>query len=113
MTTGPNRRLRFASSYSSIQRKPAPARAHDGRAMSATIYDLRGLRILTKKEVCALVPYTPQHIHRLEKAGRFPRRLQLGPNRVGWRLVDIERWINERAPAPATAPADADDHIPF
>jgi hypothetical protein len=28
--------------------------------MSSTIYDLRGLRILTKKEVCALVPYTPQ-----------------------------------------------------
>jgi prophage regulatory protein len=81
--------------------------------MSATIYDLRGLRILTKKEVCALVPYTPQHIHRLERAGRFPRRLQLGPNRVGWRLVDIERWINERVPAAAATPTDADDQIPF
>jgi len=67
--------------------------------MSANGQDLRALRILTKKEVCALVPYTPQHIHRLEKAGRFPRRLQLGPNRVGWRLTDIERWINERAAA--------------
>jgi prophage regulatory protein len=81
--------------------------------MSATIYDLRGLRILTKKEVCALVPYTPQHIHRLERAGRFPRRLQLGPNRVGWRLVDVERWINERVPAAAATPTDADDQIPF
>ena len=81
--------------------------------MSATIYDLRGLRILTKKEVCALVPYTPQHIHRLERAGRFPRRLQLGPNRVGWRLVDIERWINERVPAATATSTDADDQIPF
>ena len=81
--------------------------------MSATIYDLRGLRILTKKEVCSLVPYTPQHIHRLERAGRFPRRLQLGPNRVGWRLVDIKRWINERVPAAAATPTDADDQIPF
>jgi prophage regulatory protein len=84
--------------------------------MSATIYDLKGLRILTKKQVCALVPYTPQHIHRLEKAGRFPRRLQLGPNRVGWRLVDIERWVNERAAvagaSPAASPPD-DDEIAF
>jgi len=81
--------------------------------MSATIYDLRGLRILTKKEVCALVPYTPQHIHRLERAGRFPRRLQLGPNRVGWRLVDIERWINERVPAAAATQTDVDEEIAF
>jgi len=77
--------------------------------MPAEIYDLKGLRILTKKEVCALVPYTPQHIHRLEKAGRFPRRLQLGPNRVGWRLTDIERWIDERQPAVSAQPLDTDE----
>ena len=76
--------------------------------MSARIDDLKALRIITKKELRALVPYTPQHIHRLEKAGRFPRRLQLGPNRVGWRLTDIERWINERLPA-ASAPLDPDE----
>jgi prophage regulatory protein len=73
--------------------------------MSATIHDLKGLRILTKKEVCTLVPYTPQHIHRLEKAGRFPRRIQLGPNRVGWRLVDIEKWINDRVAVAGASPA--------
>lgn len=81
--------------------------------MPAEIYDLKGLRILTKKEVCALVPYTPQHIHRLEKAGRFPRRLQLGPNRVGWRLTDIERWINERAATPVGPVPEGDDPICF
>ena len=84
--------------------------------MSATIHDLKGLRILTKKEVCALVPYTPQHIHRLEKAGMFPRRLQLGPNRVGWRLIDIENWINIRAAvagASASPPREDDEEIAF
>ncbi len=44
----------------------------------------RGLdRILTKKDLLHYVPFTLQHIHRLEKAGQFPKRLQLGPNRVG------------------------------
>lgn len=80
--------------------------------MSARIYDLRGLRIITKKELRELVPYTPQHIHRLEKAGRFPKRLQLGPNRVGWRLTDIEAWINGRQPAVSSV-SEGDDPIPF
>jgi prophage regulatory protein len=30
---------------------------------------------------------------RQERAGRFPRRLQLGPNSVGWLLSDIEEWM--------------------
>lgn len=54
-------------------------------------------RIVTKKELRLLVPYTPQHILKLEKQGRFPRRIQIGPRRVGWRLSDIEAWIAERA----------------
>jgi len=59
---------------------------------------LRHLRIITQKDLRALVPYTPQHVLRLEKAGKFPRRLQLGQNRVGWRLIDIEAWIEARTP---------------
>ena len=79
--------------------------------MSAKIIHLNRLRIITKKELRDLIPYTPQHIHRLEKAGRFPKRLQLGPNRVGWRVADIEAWLKERMPAGATALPD--DEIPF
>jgi hypothetical protein len=30
------------------------------------------LRIITKAEPRSLATYTPQHIHRQEKAGRFP-----------------------------------------
>ena len=59
---------------------------------------LHHLRIITQKELCTLVPYTPQHILRLEKAGKFPRRIQLGQNRVGWRLIDIESWLAARIP---------------
>mgnify|MGYP000933054929 FL=1 len=59
---------------------------------------LHHLRIITQKELRGLVPYTPQHVLRLEKAGKFPRRMQLGQNRVGWRLIDIEAWITARLP---------------
>ncbi|MDA7430277.1 AlpA family phage regulatory protein [Primorskyibacter aestuariivivens] len=41
------------------------------------------MRILSKRQVKELVLYSPQHT-RLEKAGQFPKRVQLGSNRVGW-----------------------------
>ena len=37
-------------------------------------------------------------IYRLERAGRFPKRVQLGPNSVGWRLAEINAWIESRRP---------------
>ena len=42
------------------------------------------MRILSKQAVRELVLYCPQDIARLETAGLFPKRIQLGPNRVGW-----------------------------
>ena len=55
-------------------------------------------KLVSKKElktVCG-IPYSPQHIARLEAAGRFPKRISLGQNRVAWLLPEVEEWINER-----------------
>jgi prophage regulatory protein len=57
-------------------------------------------RILTKKELRLIVPYTMQHVLRLEKRGKFPRRLQIGPRRVGWYLAEIEAWLEARSRGP-------------
>lgn len=54
------------------------------------------MKLLTKSEVRNRVCYSPQHIARLEKAGRFPKRVMLGPNRVGWLEEEIDRWIQDR-----------------
>ena len=54
------------------------------------------MRILSKKELKELVLYSPQHIARLEKAGLFPKRVQLGPNRVGWLYDEVIAWLEER-----------------
>ena len=42
------------------------------------------MRMLSKRQLKELVLYSPQHIARLEAAGKFPRRVKIGPNRVGW-----------------------------
>ena len=55
-------------------------------------------QLVSKKElrsVCG-IPYSPQHIRRLELAGDFPMRIKLGKNRVAWLLSEIEAWTDER-----------------
>ena len=54
------------------------------------------MKLLTKSEVRNRVCYSPPHIARLEKAGKFPKRVMLGPNRVGWLEEEIDQWIRDR-----------------
>ncbi len=44
---------------------------------------------------------------RLEKAGKAPRRLQLTPHSVGWRLSEIVAWMANREKGGAPAPTKA------
>ncbi len=57
------------------------------------------MRILSKRQLKELVLYSPQHIARLEKAGSFPQRVQLGPNRVGWVEDEVLDWLQLRLEA--------------
>ena len=54
------------------------------------------MRILSKRELKDMVLYSPQHIARLEKAGLFPKRVQLGSNRVGWVESEVLDWLRDR-----------------
>ncbi len=53
-------------------------------------------KFLSKKHVREIVLYSNAHIDRMEKAGRFPKRVQLGQCRVGWVASEIEGWIESR-----------------
>ncbi|MBU1212816.1 MAG: AlpA family phage regulatory protein [Alphaproteobacteria bacterium] len=54
------------------------------------------MRLLSKRQLKEMVLYSPQHIARLEKAGKFPQRVQIGPNRVGWVEAEVLDWLQER-----------------
>lgn len=56
-------------------------------------------RYIDSRELYALIPYTPQHILRLEKKGMFPLRIKMGPNKVVWLRSEIEQWLEERQQA--------------
>ena len=61
-------------------------------------------RIITKKQLRLMVPYSPQHILRLEKRGKFPKRVQLGARRVGWYLHEVHGWLQQRLRGATTVP---------
>lgn len=66
-------------------------------------------RILTTREVLAVVPYSRVHLWRLIADGSFPTPVQLGARKIGFREADVEAWIGSRRPvayAPATANAE-------
>lgn len=57
------------------------------------------MKFLSKKQVVAMVVYCPAHIARLEKAGKFPKRVRLGQARVAWLEQDILDWMQARLDA--------------
>ena len=57
-----------------------------GAAMSRTF--LRFSQLKTKG-----IPWSRIHVDRLEKAGKFPRRVQLGGNTVAWVEDEIDAHL--------------------
>ena len=53
-------------------------------------------RLIGKRELLSLVPYTIQHIYRMEKKARFPKRVRLSENRVAWVESEVREWIAVR-----------------
>ncbi len=59
---------------------------------------MSNIKLVSKKELRSVygVPYSFQHIARLEQAGQLPKRLRLGACRVAWVAEEVEDWITVR-----------------
>ncbi|MGI9379109.1 MAG: helix-turn-helix transcriptional regulator [Methyloligellaceae bacterium] len=49
-----------------------------------------------KRQVQEMVLYSDQHLGRLERAGKFPKRVKIGDNRTGYVKVEVDDWIKDR-----------------
>ncbi len=54
------------------------------------------MRIIDWKVLKTKVPYSRQHIKRLEDDGKFPLRVTLGACRIGWVETEVDAWIKQR-----------------
>lgn len=54
-------------------------------------------RVVRKPELWNMIGVSDATIWRMEKAGKFPKRVQIGGNSVGWFLSEITRWLEQKA----------------
>ena len=56
------------------------------------------MKLLSYHELRPLkgIPYSKVHIWRLEREGKFPKRVPLGESRHGWVDTEIDEWITKR-----------------
>jgi len=53
-------------------------------------------KILRKPDVIPTVGLSDATVWRLERAGKFPKRIQLGGNSVGWLESEIIAWLEKK-----------------
>jgi prophage regulatory protein len=56
------------------------------------------MRLLSYSDLKPLkgIAYSKVQIWRLEKLGKFPKRVRLGPGRHAWAESEVDEWITER-----------------
>jgi prophage regulatory protein len=52
--------------------------------------------LLTVRDVCRETTLSRSSIWRQVKGGTFPRPVQLSPNRIAFRVEDVNRWVESR-----------------
>ena len=70
----------------------SPCKGNITMEFKRLLVDKKGLRELG-------IPYSFTHIQRLERAGLFPLRKQLGACRVAWDYAEILEWVKSRPSA--------------
>lgn len=53
-------------------------------------------RLLRLRQVINLIGISRSSIYQLERDGRFPKRVAIGPRSVAWRESEILEWIASR-----------------
>ena len=55
--------------------------------------------LILSTEISELIPYSQNHLRRLEAKGQFPKRIRIGENRVAWLRAEVDNWIEARVNA--------------
>jgi prophage regulatory protein len=79
-----------------LKKKPCAVeqdRKHKPVVSLVAAQTIAGPALLLEHEVVERVRLSRCTIWRLEKVGRFPKRVKIGFKRVAWRAAEIDAWI--------------------
>lgn len=71
-------------------------RAHRLKSYNEGSFFMQTDQIARPIEASIIVKLSLSTIHRYEKAGKFPRRIRLGENAVGYRMSELQAWLDSR-----------------
>lgn len=74
---------------------PVVASWPTGRMVDMTI-DSTPPELIFLEEITQRIPYSQNHLRRLEATGDFPERVRLGGNRVAWVRKEVDDWLMKR-----------------
>ena len=60
-------------------------------------------RVLNEKDAAEFIGLSHVTLERMRKLGTAPKHLALSPRRLGYRVSDLLRWLDERAAATGEA----------
>lgn len=52
-------------------------------------------RLILYSKLKEIIPFSRSTVWRLEKTGKFPKRRQVSPGRVGWLASEIESYLEQ------------------
>jgi prophage regulatory protein len=52
-------------------------------------------RLIAGDEICRRFGFSRQTLRRLVKDGLFPKPIRISRTRLGWRLDDVEKWVEQ------------------
>ena len=59
-------------------------------------YDSTPCRLLTRKQLLEIIPFSYPTIWELMRRGEFPKALRIGQQKVAWREDEVRAWIDSR-----------------
>jgi predicted DNA-binding transcriptional regulator AlpA len=77
----------------------------DGRSNMAD--GLNAIRVLNETELCRMLGISNKTFERMRYRGDVPPKTQLSDRRVGYRVCDVEEWLDRRRQADDTPPFGA------
>jgi predicted DNA-binding transcriptional regulator AlpA len=58
--------------------------------------DFDSVRVLTKPQVLKVTSLSGRTWERMEARGETPPKTYISENRIGYRLVDVMKWLDQR-----------------
>jgi predicted DNA-binding transcriptional regulator AlpA len=75
--------------------------------------ELDSIRVVSEVELRRMLGISDKTFERMRLRGDVPPKTQLSARRIGYRVVDVKEWLDQRRRSPAAGGADQQAGVPI